>query len=104
MSNKLEEIRSESDAFFNTANLTDVHLLYSPSQIALAAIWHCAVKLKKEIREHIENFLCQDNPEKAEKLIQRLEGEYSFVLSFLSLLLYLFLFIISISALEYLLL
>lgn len=55
--NDPERLRAGTENFLEKCFLTDVVLLYSPSQVALAAILHAASKLQENLDSYVTDTL-----------------------------------------------
>lgn len=66
-----ERLRPGTEHFLERAFLTDVILLYSPSQIALAAVLHAASKLQENLDSYVTDTLFGvDGQAKLDELIE----------------------------------
>jgi cyclin H len=63
-----ERFRSNIDEFIEKTYYTDACLLFSPSQIALAAIVYAAAKCGADLDSYLTNILLSDSPDKVEHL------------------------------------
>lgn len=70
-----ERFRPGVEVFLDKAFLTDVILLYAPSQIALAGILHAASKLQENLDTYVtETLFGKDGHDKLEGLIEAVRG------------------------------
>lgn len=75
--NDPERLRSGIEHFLERAFLTDVVLLYSPSQVALAAVLHAASKLQENLDSYVtETLFGVDGRAKLEELIEAVRGNF----------------------------
>jgi cyclin H len=74
--NDPERLRPGTEHFLERAFLTDVVLLYSPSQVALAAVLHAASKLQENLDSYVTDTLFGvEGRGKLEELIEAVRGE-----------------------------
>nr|CAI5863334.1 unnamed protein product [Callosobruchus analis] len=75
-----ERLRQGTEHFLERALLTDAILLYSPSQVALAAVLHAASKLQENLDSYVTDTLFgEDGRGKLEDLIDAVRGIRSMV-------------------------
>ncbi|KAJ8971046.1 hypothetical protein NQ314_000912 [Rhamnusium bicolor] len=75
-----ERLRPGTEHFLERASLTDAILLYSPSQVALAAVLHAASKLQENLDSYVTDTLFgEDGKGKLEHLIESVRGIRSMV-------------------------
>ncbi|CAH1117269.1 unnamed protein product [Phaedon cochleariae] len=75
-----ERLRSGIEHFLERSLLTDVILLYSPSQVALAAVLHAASKLQENLDSYVTDILFgEDGRGKLEELIEAVRAIRSMV-------------------------
>ncbi|KAG5872592.1 hypothetical protein JTB14_029710 [Gonioctena quinquepunctata] len=75
-----ERLRSGTEHFLERALLTDVVMLYSPSQVALAAVLHAASKLQENLDSYVTDTLFgEDGRGKLEELIEAVRAIRSVV-------------------------
>lgn len=75
--NDPERLRPGTEHFLERTFLTDVILLYSPSQIALAAVLHAASKLQENLDSYVTDTLFGiDGRGKLEELIEAVRSMY----------------------------
>lgn len=68
-------MRPGTEHFLERALLTDVILLYSPSQVALAAVLHAASKLQENLDSYVTDTLFGvEGRGKLEELIEAVRG------------------------------
>lgn len=68
-------MRPGIEHFLERAVLTDAILLYSPSQVALAAVLHAASKLQENLDSYVTDILFgEDGKGKLEDLIEAVRG------------------------------
>ncbi|KAJ3648409.1 hypothetical protein Zmor_020214 [Zophobas morio] len=78
--NDPERLRPGTEHFLERAFLTDVVLLYSPSQVALAAVLHAASKLQENLDSYVTDTLFGvDGRGKLEELIEAVRAIRSIV-------------------------
>lgn len=74
--NDPERLRPGTEHFLERAFLTDAVLLYSPSQVALAAVLHAASKLQENLDSYVTDTLFGlDGRGKLEELIEAVRGK-----------------------------
>lgn len=70
-----ERLRQGTEQFLDRVFLTDSILLYSPSQVALAAILHAASKLQENLDSYVTDVLFgKDGRDKLAVLIDAVRG------------------------------
>nr|XP_023027890.1 cyclin-H [Leptinotarsa decemlineata] len=75
-----ERLRLGTEHFLERALLTDVILLYSPSQVALAAVLHAASKLQENLDSYVTDILFGDDAKgNLEELIEAVRAIRSVV-------------------------
>ncbi|KAJ8923906.1 hypothetical protein NQ315_006682 [Exocentrus adspersus] len=75
-----ERLRPGIEHFLEKALLTDAIMLYSPSQVALAAVLHAASKLQENLDSYVTDILFgEDGKGKLEDLIEAVRGIRSMV-------------------------
>ncbi|CAH1110324.1 unnamed protein product [Psylliodes chrysocephalus] len=75
-----ERLRSGTEHFLERALLTDTILLYSPSQVALAAVLHAASKLQENLDSYVTDTLFgEDGRDKLSELIEAVRAIRSMV-------------------------
>lgn len=78
--NDPERLRPGTDQLLEKVFLTDAILLYSPSQVALAAVLHAASKLQENLDSYVTDTLFGvDGRGKLEELIEAVRGIRSMV-------------------------
>jgi len=70
-----ERLRPHIESFLDLTFLTDVCLLYSPSQIALAAILHAAYKEHDYLDEYVTEQLFHSNLDKLPSLVEKVRSK-----------------------------
>lgn len=71
-----ERLRAGTEHFLERTLLTDAILLYSPSQVALAAILYAASKIQENLDSYVtETLFGEDGRGKLEDLIEAVRGE-----------------------------
>lgn len=71
-----ERLRQGTEQFLERVFLTDSILLYSPSQVALAAILHAASKLQENLDSYVTDVLFgKDGRDKLAVLIDAVRGQ-----------------------------
>lgn len=74
--NDPERLRPGTEHFLERALLTDVILLYAPSQVALAAVLHAASKLQENLDSYVTDTLFGvEGQGKLEELIEAVRSK-----------------------------
>lgn len=72
-----ERLRAGTEHFLERALLTDAILLYSPSQVALAAVLYAASKIQENLDSYVTDILFgEDGRGKLEDLIDAVRGRF----------------------------
>ena len=71
-----ERLRSGIDEFIDKVYQTDVILLYSPSQIALAAILHAASNVQENLDLYVTETLFGSDKQHLARIIEVVRSEY----------------------------
>ena len=74
-----ERLRPDIDEFLEKVFFTDAILIYSPSQIALAAIIHSASTSKENVDQYITQILFGDDEKYLPNLIEAVKSEMFFL-------------------------
>lgn len=75
-----ERLRVGTEHFLERSLLTDAVLLYSPSQVALAAVLYAASKIQENLDSYVtETLFGEDGRGKLEDLIDAVRGMFFYV-------------------------